>query len=331
MIFADSTVTDPAQAWSLAVLMFFIGASIGSFLNVVVYRVPAGMSIVRPGSRCPNCRTPIRSTDNLPIIGWLRLRGRCRSCGEPIARRYPLVELCTAVMFFVLAWLEWPAGGVNLPGPSLDETQRYGMFAYHAALVCLLLVATLVEYDGHAVPKLMAVVGLGAILLGGAWPMLHPVSPPFSAMRELVTGPPRVIGLADGMGGWLAGIVMGCLASPVTDRGPSGAVGRNTAILAMAVTGAFLGWQALAALAAASVLVYAVAVMYRPAWRRLAGIPYSGVLFALVFAWLCGWREIVERWPRLGSEADHWTIGIAGLAAVGAAATAHAVSRTKVI
>lgn len=78
--------TDAALAMpAMAVLMFFVGASIGSFLNVVVYRVPAGLSIVRPASRCPNCSTPIRSTDNVPVFGWLRLRGRCRACGQPIS------------------------------------------------------------------------------------------------------------------------------------------------------------------------------------------------------------------------------------------------------
>ncbi|HEX9049111.1 MAG TPA: prepilin peptidase [Anaeromyxobacter sp.] len=85
-------------AWVLAV-----GAAVGSFLNVVIARVPAGESIVSPGSRCPRCRAPIRWWDNLPIVSWLVLRGRCRSCGAPIPARYPLVELLGAAAAFV-AW-----------------------------------------------------------------------------------------------------------------------------------------------------------------------------------------------------------------------------------
>jgi leader peptidase (prepilin peptidase)/N-methyltransferase len=72
---------------------------IGSFLNVVAYRLPRGESLVRPGSRCPSCGTPIKARDNLPVLGWLLLRGRCRSCGAPISPRYPAVEAATALVF----------------------------------------------------------------------------------------------------------------------------------------------------------------------------------------------------------------------------------------
>lgn len=76
-----------------------LGALIGSFLNVVIHRVPAGESLVSPGSRCPECGTPVRPWDNVPVLSWLLLRGRCRACGAGISRRYPLVELLTAVVF----------------------------------------------------------------------------------------------------------------------------------------------------------------------------------------------------------------------------------------
>jgi len=75
-----------------------LGAVLGSFANVVIYRLPRGDSIVVPGSRCPNCQTPIRPWDNIPLISYLILRGRCRACGAPIAARYPLVEGLMAVL-----------------------------------------------------------------------------------------------------------------------------------------------------------------------------------------------------------------------------------------
>jgi prepilin signal peptidase PulO-like enzyme (type II secretory pathway) len=100
--FLDATVS-LAQWWvtgSLTVL----GACIGSFLNVVIYRVPAGLSLVSPPSRCPQCRTPILAFDNVPILSWLILRGRCRACEAWIPIRYPLVELFTAAVFTRIGW-----------------------------------------------------------------------------------------------------------------------------------------------------------------------------------------------------------------------------------
>jgi leader peptidase (prepilin peptidase)/N-methyltransferase len=82
-----SFLTLLTMAW-----VFLVGAAVGSFLNVVIARVPAGESIVRPGSRCPRCRAPIRWFDNLPIIAWVALRARCRACGDRISARYPAVE-----------------------------------------------------------------------------------------------------------------------------------------------------------------------------------------------------------------------------------------------
>src|SRR3954471_6793503 len=80
-----------------------LGAMVGSFLNVVIHRVPRGESIVAPRSRCPSCESPISARDNLPIISWLALRGHCRRCGEPIAIRYPVVEAVTALTFLAVA------------------------------------------------------------------------------------------------------------------------------------------------------------------------------------------------------------------------------------
>ena len=75
------------------------GAVIGSFLNVVAYRVPLGESLISPGSHCPHCDAPVKPYDNVPVLSWLLLRGRCRNCGEGISARYPLVELATALVF----------------------------------------------------------------------------------------------------------------------------------------------------------------------------------------------------------------------------------------
>ncbi len=80
-------------------LCALFGLAIGSFLNVVIYRVPKGMSVVSPRSACPSCATPIAERDNIPVVSWVLLRGRCRHCHEPISARYPLVELACAALF----------------------------------------------------------------------------------------------------------------------------------------------------------------------------------------------------------------------------------------
>jgi leader peptidase (prepilin peptidase)/N-methyltransferase len=89
---------------ALLLMVFLLGLAVGSFLNVVIHRVPRGESVVSPASRCPRCGTPIRARHNVPVLGWLILRGRCADCRTPISARYPLVELGTGLLFAALAW-----------------------------------------------------------------------------------------------------------------------------------------------------------------------------------------------------------------------------------
>jgi len=91
------------------VLVALLGLAVGSFLNVVVWRVPRGESVVSPPSACPRCGHEIRARDNIPVVSWLILRGRCRDCGEPISARYPLVEAMTAILFAATAWFAGPS------------------------------------------------------------------------------------------------------------------------------------------------------------------------------------------------------------------------------
>ena len=124
----------------------------GSFLNVVIARVPEGESIVRPRSRCPSCRTPIAWHDNLPVVSWLVLRGRCRSCGVRISPRYLVVELLGAA-------------------PALVAWQRHGLAASAAvelAFVALLLALAAIDLDRWELPHELTrpLVALGLVALG---------------------------------------------------------------------------------------------------------------------------------------------------------------------
>jgi leader peptidase (prepilin peptidase) / N-methyltransferase len=119
------------------------GLLVGSFLNVVIYRVPRGLSVVTPPSFCPHCDTPVRSVDNVPVVSWVLLRGRCRRCREKISVRYPLVELTTGIVFAAVAWGFGPHWAV----------------AGYCVLAATLIGLVGIERDGLAPSSSVAVIG----------------------------------------------------------------------------------------------------------------------------------------------------------------------------
>jgi leader peptidase (prepilin peptidase)/N-methyltransferase len=141
----------------LAVGAGVLGILIGSFLNVVIHRVPRGESVVSPPSACPGCSTRIRPRDNVPVLSWLLLRGRCRDCGTPISSRYPLVELSCGVLFAVMA-LRFGADPVL---PAYLYLAAMGLALALIDLDCKRLpdVLTLPSY-----PVALALLGAGALL-----------------------------------------------------------------------------------------------------------------------------------------------------------------------
>lgn len=153
---------------------FAVGTVIGSFLNVVVYRLPAGMSIVRPGSHCPACKTPIRWYDNIPVVGWLVLAGRCRHCRGAISTRYPVVEALTGLVFLAVAWADCYAPDLGAADAgfgarvlaALRTPEALGLCVYHAAIVSAILAAALIELDGYRIPVRLALFALLAALAG---------------------------------------------------------------------------------------------------------------------------------------------------------------------
>lgn len=128
----------------LTLIVFVLGTSVGSFLNVVVYRIPAGLSLLHPPSRCPKCLKRLKPHDNVPVLGWLWLKGRCRYCHNPIARRYPLVEATTG-MLFVLVF-----GAFN---PSWLTVSYWVFFSW-------LLVLALIDLDTLTLPNSLTQSGL---------------------------------------------------------------------------------------------------------------------------------------------------------------------------
>lgn len=131
--------------------LFLVGLAVGSFLNVLIHRLPAGESVFLPGSRCPTCAAPIRVRDNLPVLSWLSLGGRCRDCRTRIPVRYPLVELLTGVLF---VWA--------------PETGDPALVASRIFLLSLLLALALTDWERMVLPDALTLPGaaLGLVLSG---------------------------------------------------------------------------------------------------------------------------------------------------------------------
>lgn len=128
----------------MMVALFFVGLCIGSFLNVCIFRLPRDKSLIRPASFCPHCNTPIKWFDNIPLLGYLFLGGRCRQCKEKISLRYPFVELITGLLF-VLLYRELGLGIV---------------FYKFLFFFCLLIVVSFIDIDYHAIPGYLCFIGL---------------------------------------------------------------------------------------------------------------------------------------------------------------------------
>lgn len=257
----------------VAAWLLIFGGSVGSFLNVVAYRLPLGLSLVRPPSHCPACKTPIAWHDNVPVLGWLWLRGRCRACRVWISPRYPLVEAVAAAMFLAVGWREIVAGGANLPhDPVIYDGQvvspaplfvRAVLCGYHLLLLSTLLPAALMEIDGRRLPWRLgwpaAAVGLAASV---AFAWVHP-------LHALRTSGSEMLGPLDAA----AGLAAGCLAAWALAR-LTPADRRDGLWLGLPLVGLFLGWQMGLAIALALGLILAV--------LRLTGRRFYPAV------WLCG-------------------------------------------
>ncbi len=163
------------------IFLFALGACVGSFLNVIIHRLPKGQSIVFPGSHCPECGRPIRWHDNIPLVSYVVLRGRCRACGTHIPPRYPLIEAATAAL---LAGLYVCYFVIDIRGGAGAFTESWGVYIAHAALLCGLLACAAVDVEYWLVPVEVCwvVAGIG-LITSAAFPheWMPTVSPPAAA------------------------------------------------------------------------------------------------------------------------------------------------------
>jgi len=181
------------------------GAVIGSFLNVVVYRLPIGESLVKPRSHCPNCQTPVAPRDNVPLLSWLFLKGRCRHCGETISARYPAVELLTALCFVgvvlargfhaeLIALIPFTAALIAISFIDLQHKIVPNRIVAPAAIYGLV---TAVAFRTHILPELL-IAGAGAFI--------------FFLVAALIN--PRGMGMGDVKLAGVMGLYLGASVAP---------------------------------------------------------------------------------------------------------------------
>lgn len=270
----------PTVFWCLTI--FVLGLLIGSFLNVLIARLPYEKSIVWPSSRCFACYRKIRFTDNVPILGYFRLGGRCRYCKAPYSARYLWVEIGTGLAFLALFLAEVVFDWFKFPGVKYDPLgargtpswQALAVFCYHAVLVSGLIAAAVIDAEHRIIPTQVTYTAMALGVLGGAlmpWPWPHPAAavPVLPGHVPIWTNPDFPVAIPLGVqpwpfwgptfkfappGSWQLGLlnsVIGALVGSVVVRlvkwlFETGfgreALGLGDADLLM-MTGAFLGWQ----------------------------------------------------------------------------------------
>lgn len=238
--------------WFFPVCAFVFGACIGSFLNVCIYRLPKGESVVRPGSHCA-CGQPIAWRDNIPILSWLILRGRARCCGRSFSFRYPFIELLTALLF-VACWMLFP------PAKAVA-----GM-----VLVSIVICATFTDVDGMIIPDAFTIGGgVAGVLISLALPALHGQAHEFYAIASLRAGLDAVLGLLVGSGLvlWIALVAEAVLKKEAMGFGD---------VKYLGALGAFVGWQGAVFATFGGAIIGCVWVLFALLWQKVSGKTLGG-------------------------------------------------------
>ena len=235
------------------ILVFIFGAAVGSFLNVCIYRLPAKTSIVKPSSRCPNCGHPIRYRDNLPIISFILLGGKCRDCKSRISWRYPLVELITAALALIL-FIKF----------NLSLT-----FLVFFIFTAVLIVITFIDLDHQIIPDILTLPGIPLFFLAAVFIVKVPW---LEALIGLLVG-----------GGVL--FIIAFVYELISKR--EGMGGGDIKLLAM--IGGFLGWKSLVFILLFSSLtgaIIGIAVMTIKKQDMKYAIPFGPFLSAAAIAYI---------------------------------------------
>jgi leader peptidase (prepilin peptidase)/N-methyltransferase len=214
-------------------IFFIFGLIVGSFLNVCIYRLPRNISIIKPSSSCPACNTPIKPRDNIPVLSYIFLKGKCRKCGERISIRYPLVELLNGILY----WAAFNYFGLGWHLPILF------------ALVSSMVVITFIDLDFQIIPDVITLPGIAIGLVSASFLLPDPfmevsskhyaVSSKESAYCLLPTAYYQIVGFKNSIAGLFLGGGLFYLIAILSRGGMGGGD-----IKLMAMVGAFMGWKA---------------------------------------------------------------------------------------
>lgn len=252
-------IPDSKMAW----IAFPLGLMLGSFLNVVIARLPRGQSIVSPPSRCPRCKKRIKPWDNIPVLSFLLLRGRCRSCRKPISWRYPVVELLAGILLWLLA----------------RRTEHPMLLVSHAAFLLALLAVAWIDFDTRTIPDAVTIPGVGLGLAASLF------------------GPPGIVAaLAGAAAGGFSLWLVGAIYERAT--GVPGMGGGDVKLAAM--MGAFLGAGGVFGaifLASFAGSLFGVLLILRGKGDKRSAIPFGTFLAPSAVALLL-YGDALFRWYR---------------------------------
>ncbi len=240
--------------WLFKATALILGACFGSFANVVIHRVPKGLSIVRPGSMCPGCGHEIRWYENIPVLSWIFLRARCSGCGNPISIRYPLVELTVAVLS--LASLYY---GLSLvAGIDVTAAQVGALWFFPFSFVFLLVIITFIDLEHWIIPHVLTITG---IVLGIA--------------QSLLIGDLTGVSWLESLIGMAAGAIPIIVIIEVYFR-LTGREGMGYGdVMLMAMAGAWLGYTALPFILLASSIQGLIAALVMIAMKKKTTPPWQ--------------------------------------------------------
>jgi leader peptidase (prepilin peptidase)/N-methyltransferase len=295
----------------ITVFFFVLGIMVGSFLNVCITRIPEDVSIVSPRSRCPQCMTPIKPYDNVPVFAWLWLRGKCRACGLGISPMYPLIELATGLLFVAAFW----EFGIT------QTTVKWLFFT------CLIIILTVTDLRVRLLPDVVNWPGFAAGLLFSAFVPPKDELVRFFVWRSLqVRLPGFAVGILDGLLGAAFGsfLLWGMAAGYKAVRGHEGMGMGDVKMIAM--IGAFLGLRGtfltllVGSLLGSLIGIGLVVALYLGGWRsavakrasrrglgtekglrwmiaRQYQFPLGTFLGIGALAIVYGWPVIATKWP----------------------------------
>ncbi|MEO1614230.1 MAG: prepilin peptidase [Planctomycetota bacterium] len=295
-----------SSKFAVFAIFAYCGACIGSFLNVVAASAPLGEQIALRSSACPKCGTPISRIDNLPIISYLRLGGRCRSCDAEIPLRYFVVELIGLTIFATLFLYELVTGAANVPGFQhysyagilwiilYTKWPVVGIYFFHCALFSCVLTLALMEQDKLRPPRWMSIAllvifsvlaiaspNLLTVPFGDQTPIGLPATLPDWIERAATSATGAVFGLA----------IVSLTKSKILRRRQSS----DSLALAFVLIGISLGWQAVLTIAA--VWLLSVNVLRRSGWRRVRPrwLTVTTLLFAIAMLHHPAWKWLADR------------------------------------